>query len=183
MTDRKVNLSAPWMTYFHELEVLFKEDPQIKLEYEDYVITIYVEDDEKADALMRLLPVQKVFGDIVVDIDVVPSNRDTTSDIELFKKAFKNNPILSYTVKAGELFPLEYIVFRNEVVQYYNDQLDDPNGNISTLYQEIAKDVFGDNVTAHFCTDLPTNKKILCEDANIEEQIHEMLKELSLKKD
>jgi len=189
MTDRKVTLSAPWMTYFHELEMLFKEDPQVKLEYEDYVITLYVEDEEKANALMKLLPVQKVFGNTVVNIDVVPSGEDINSDIELFKKAFKNNPILSYVTKAGELFPLEYVVFRNEVVQYYNDQLDDPNGNVSTLYQEIAKDVFGDNVTVHFCTDVPRTTKTLNKDAfkddvvNFDEQIREMLKGLSFKID
>lgn len=160
MTDRKTKLSAPWLTYFHKLEALFGKDPQIELEFEDYVITIYVYNEEKADALIKLLPVQKVFGNIVVDIDVVPSGENINSDIELFKKAFKGNPVVDYVTSTDGAFKADYIVFKNEVVQFFNDQLDDPFGNISTLYQDIAKEVFEGTTSVHFCTNLPEKSTV-----------------------
>lgn len=181
MTDRKTKLSAPWMTYFHELEALFKEDPEIELEYEDYVITLYVNNGEKANALMKLLPVQKKFGNVVVDIDVVPSNDDEYSELELFKRAFKNNPVVSYVMTAGELFPAEYVVFKNKVVQFYNDQLDDPHGNVSTLYQEIAKDVFDNTTSVHFCTNLPDATVACCDTEKVRTELDELLKKFDLK--
>jgi hypothetical protein len=43
-------------------------------------------------------------------------------------------------------------VFEKKVVQFFNDQLDDINGNKSTLYQDIAKDVFEKHEGVYFCT-------------------------------
>lgn len=51
--------------------------------------------------------------------------------------------------------PMTFIVFQNKVVQYWNDDLGDINGNCSTLYQTVAKDVFGDVEGIFFCTDTP----------------------------
>ena len=52
-----------------------------------------------------------------------------------------------------------YIVFKNKVVQYFNDDLKDVNGFCSTLYQKIAKDIFAENgcETACYCTDVSEN--------------------------
>ena len=50
--------------------------------------------------------------------------------------------------------PITYVVFVNEVVQYFNDDLGDVYGQCSTLYQEIAKDVFGETEGVFFCTDV-----------------------------
>ena len=49
---------------------------------------------------------------------------------------------------------ITYVVFVNEVVQYFNDNLYDINGVCSTLYQEIAKEVFKESNSVHFCTDV-----------------------------
>jgi len=49
--------------------------------------------------------------------------------------------------------PVDYVVFRNEVVQFFNDEMGDPNGLKSTLYQDIAKDVFADKDGIFFCTE------------------------------
>lgn len=45
----------------------------------------------------------------------------------------------------------------NKVVQYFNDDLGDAHGVCSTLYQEIAKDVFGEHEGIFFCTNLPAD--------------------------
>lgn len=48
-----------------------------------------------------------------------------------------------------------YVVFEKEVVQYWNDNLADYNGLTSTLYQDLAKEIFEDaNLDGvYFCTD------------------------------
>ena len=155
LTD--LELSAPWTKFYREMEALFKDDPEIDIEYDpkNYEIKLVVEDNEKADALTQLLPVQKVFGKIVMKITVVPANANTSSKTSLFQRAFKGNPALSY-VKHSEkaLYSFDYVVFKNKVVQFFNDDLTDINGNCSTLYQELAKDIFGEQIGIFFCTDV-----------------------------
>ena len=163
MTDNKLKLSPPWVTYAHELEALFGEDPAIKVVFDDgddKEITLFVEGSEKADALMQLLPVKKDFGGVSVRVTVRPANDDTyvPSKADLIAKAFDGNPVLSRIVETGPnvAFPATYFVFANKVVQYYNDQMDNPYGVKSTLYENIAKDVFGDTgVGIYYTTDVP----------------------------
>jgi hypothetical protein len=47
---------------------------------------------------------------------------------------------------------LTYVAFKKEVVQFYADNLRDPNGFKSTLYQDIAEDVFGEKNNVCYCT-------------------------------
>ncbi len=150
-----LNLSAPWFIYYAELSELFKEDPEVHLDFDENekVIKLFVDNDEKADALTKLLPMTKEFGNVVVKINVIPANNEN-SIAEVFRKAFEGNPafkdVIVTSSEAGA-FGATYILFAKKVVQYYADNLGDPNGNISTLYQDIARDVFGE--VAYFCTD------------------------------
>jgi hypothetical protein len=41
-------------------------------------------------------------------------------------------------------FSATYVVFKNCVVQFFNDNLNDCHGIISTLYQDIAAEIFED---------------------------------------
>ena len=157
----KLNLSAPWITFAHEITALFEKDPEIKVIYDndEAIVKLYVENAEKAEALQALLPESRSFGNVTVKIVVIPANALDERPTSLFLKAFEGNPVLSY-VKDVEcpLGKFNYVVFRNEVVQFFNDQLDDVNGNKSTLYQDIAKDVFEEKNTAvFFCTVTPEN--------------------------
>lgn len=163
MTDNKLKLSPPWVTYAHELEALFGEDPAIKVVFDDgddKEITLFVEGSEKADALMQLLPVKKDFGGVSVRVTVRPANDDTyiPSKADLIAKAFDGNPVLSNIIDTGPnvAFPATYFVFANKVVQYYNDQMDNPYGIKSTLYENIARDVLDDSgVGVYYTTDVP----------------------------
>ena len=155
-----VKLSSPWVKYYREVDALFGCDPQIKVVFDDddLVLRLLVDDADKADALTALLPTEKVFGNVVLQIAVIPANVEKTpSKLSLIKRAFRDNPAYSYSASAEGLYtnPIHYVVFANEVVQYYNDDLGDVNGNCSTLYQEIAKDVLGEGDGIHYCTDLP----------------------------
>ena len=71
-------LSAPWVTFYRELEALFKEDEQIKVvldeDAESPVIKIYVDNNEKQAALSQILPTEKVFGSVTVRVNIIPAN-------------------------------------------------------------------------------------------------------------
>jgi len=47
---------------------------------------------------------------------------------------------------------MNHVVFENKVVQYFNDQLDDPYGVKSALYEDLARDVFEDSEGVFFNT-------------------------------
>lgn len=154
-----VKLSSPWINFYREIEALFKDDPDIKIDYndEEKVIKLFVDNDEKADALMKLLPTEKSFGNVVIRVQVVPANDSEVSRIDLFRKAFEGNPVFSYAkVVESEpfVFGASYVVFKNRVVQYFNDDLSDVNGLCSTLYQYIAEDVFGICDNTYFSTEI-----------------------------
>jgi hypothetical protein len=154
----KLNLSTPWQTFFSELEALFGKDPDITLDFNnDNNIILYVDGEQKASALSQLLPAEKVFGNVRINIVVVPSNTLGKSTEELFRVAFKDNPVLSYVASENKgMFAMDYVVFKHEVVQFFNDDLSDINGNCTTLYEDIARDVFED-VQIQFCTDAEGN--------------------------
>lgn len=156
---KKLGLSSPWITYWHEIEELFGHDPEISVVYEEdeKTVKLYVRNSAKAEALTQLLPPEKTFGNVKLKIEVVPANVGEMKIGELYEVAFKDNPVFSY-VSGGDNIMTEdmtYVVFRNRVVQFFNDNLNDINGNTSTLYENIARDVFEDVVEPGtcFCTD------------------------------
>lgn len=156
----QVSISSPWISYVRKIEALFEPDPEIKIDFDndDLNLKLYVEDAAKADALTQLLPAEKSFGNVNLKITVIPANANKESAISLFQKAFAGNPILNYIEGTEDTFsnPLYYFVFRNEVVQYFNDNLADIHGLESTLYQNLANEIFeGCHEGVLFCTDLP----------------------------
>lgn len=152
-----IKMVSPWIGYYKEIKSLFQEDSTVKVKYDDSknTIKLYVEDEEKADALAQLLPNRKVFGNITVNIDVIPANKVETPKIDLFRKAFEGNGAVAYieTVDNASSNAFHFVVFQPEIVQYYNDDLSDINGLRSTLYQDIAKEIFGEREGIYFCTD------------------------------
>lgn len=154
-----MKLSSPWVNYCHEVEALFAEDSEIKVVYDDenVELKLYVDNVRKADALAQLMPEEKVFGNVTMKISVIPANRDSISDI--FYEAFSGNPVLSFVWEADTpMGKMDYVVFKNQVVQYFNDDISDVHGNRSTLFQDIAKDVFKDDMKVFFCTDAGDKK-------------------------
>ena len=153
-----IKLSPPWITFLHEIEAMFAEDPDGKVVFngETNVIKLYVADSDKASALEKLIPAQKVFGNVTVNIEVIPPNVEEMTKEELFQKAFSGNPALSYTASYNTPFGhVTYIVFQNKVVQFFNDQMNDINGNKNTLLQDIAPEVFGTEHAVYYCTEAP----------------------------
>lgn len=157
-----LKLSAPWVVYYREIEALFGTDPEITItiDEENYSVKLYVNNDEKAEALDKLLPTERTYGNVTVRTAVIPSNPLLEKKTSLFQTAFEGNPVFAFTKTNEGVFtiPLSYVVFKNRVVQFFADNLQDVNGNISTLYETIAKDVFGETDGLCFCTD--TEEKV-----------------------
>ena len=171
MNDVRLKLSPPWITYIHMLEAMFDGDPLIAFNVDAKVpvVTISISDGDKAAAIAKLLPSEKKFGNITlrIIIDGPMSNRAFTSTKELFEVAFAKNPAFAYCVAPAQegyyYVDFTYVVFKNCVVQFFNDNLNDPHGLVSTLYQDIAAELFdefrstyGGNVC--FCTDVEVGK-------------------------
>ena len=158
----RINLASPWVTRVSQIEQLFKYDRQVHVVYDEDAnsLKLYVDDVSKAAALTTLLPEEYVFGNFSLHVAVIPANQEVVklphNTETLFDCAFDNNPIFSFTKTITGIFSnnLTYVVFKNRVVQFFNDDLGDIYGNCSTLYQEIAKDVFGEKEGVFFCTDV-----------------------------
>ena len=151
-----VHLSPPWVTLYKMVSKLFENDSEVKVKYDEetYTINLYVKNQRKADALTKLLPESKEYGDITVSMNVIPANEGEPSKIELFQEAFDGNEAISFFYTGcGPAQDINYIAFEPVVVQFFNDQLDDANGLKTTLYADIAKEVFGDHDSIFFCTD------------------------------
>lgn len=157
ITEEKkaLELTAPWLKYMKEIALLFKDDPDIHIESDgENILILRVDDQVKADAISKILPERKEFGNIIVDIKVIPANEEADA-LVYFERAFAGNPVLAYTKRTGDSqfgIPFSHVVFKKEVVQFFNDDLYDANGICTTLYQEIAKEVFGD-CGVHFSTE------------------------------
>ena len=154
-----LNLASPWVIYYNELKAMFEYDEEVNVKMEiiddgNYVIKLFVEDNNKADALFRILDKKKSFGNVTVAIDVIPANPINSMSVgELFEIAFDGNYAL-YDVVEQEtpLGTFNYVVFDKEVVQYPDDDISDLHGVKSTLYQDIAKDIFDKDLAVYYCT-------------------------------
>ena len=157
-----VKLAPPWITAVSEMEQMFKYDGEVRVLYnnDDCTVRLYVDSSDKAGALTALLPPEIEFGNVTLKIIVIPANGvcsklDGANTELLFLYAFDGNPVLSFTKRISGIFTndLVYVVFAKEVVQYFNDDLGDIYGQCTTLYQEIAKNLFGKRENVFYCTD------------------------------
>ena len=172
----KLQLVSPWINFYHELQAFFRNDRDVTVIFdeEETEVKLFVNGTDKADALTKLLPESKKFGSVTLKITVVPANaeprcrstpyrrrsyavqRYMNETQELFSNALCFNPAFAFTDKVDlQTNEIIYVVFRNEVVQYYNDDLGDYYGQCSTLYQNIAADIFNPIPGVHYCTDKP----------------------------
>lgn len=156
-----LNMSPPWIIFYRKVETLFSEDEQVRVVYDndDIAIRLYVEDPVKADALTTLMPTEKDFGNVTLNIEVIPANgikKISTVGTNLYAELFRGNNAVSYIKEISNVFSnsMVYVVFKKTVVQFYTDDLGDINGYSSTLYQEIAKEIFGNQQGLFFCTDI-----------------------------
>ena len=162
----RLKILPPWTTHMNKIQALFDGDPQITCSttYEsgNPSIVLTCHNGDKVTALSQILPSCIQFGNVTLEIviDGVPSNRAFKNKKELFEIVFEKNPAFAYAispVKDGyNWFDMTYVVFKNCVVQFFNDNLNDCHGIISTLYEDIARDILTTDVSrgVYFNTDV-----------------------------
>jgi hypothetical protein len=161
----ELTLEAPWNTYRKMINALFEYDPEIEVgdvevpdsRVVDYDIQISVKNHRKYEALQKLLPARKDFGSVKVAIYIYDMENNETNDIEMFKDLFRDNPIVSNfeKVKLPDGSERNFVCFRPEVIQFFDDDISDCYGNYNGLAEDIARAVFGDRaVEVGFSTGL-----------------------------
>lgn len=157
----KLKLSPPWMTFYHEIQQLFKQDPDVftVFDQEEMTIKVLVCGEEKSEALEHLLVKEKIFGNITVKVNVIPANEQLEAqDINYFDAAFSGNPVY---VSSREIYlpvygKMTYVVWTDKVAQFYNDDLSDINGNETMLFEDVARDVLIEEPGVFHCTVMRT---------------------------
>lgn len=154
----KLGIATPWMTWAREIHEMFKDDPEVSVEFDNDALelTLKVANATKADALGRIMPLEKQFGNVKVKVTIVPANEDM-SDAEVVRRAFAGNPAVLSVETIQDVFGTEisYVLFLPKVVSFPNDDLSDINGCTHTLYQDIARETFDCGAGVRFCTGLP----------------------------
>ena len=156
----KLGLSAPWDMLYMEVKEFFAKDDDVYVIYkrEEKEILLNVIGTAKADALSELIKPVHVFGETKVKVTVMAPNPNIDADpsaFDLFNNALEGNEAFAFARTITLMYnnPLTYVVFKPEVVQYYTDDLGEWAGIRSTLYQEIAKEIFRYIDGVHYCTD------------------------------
>lgn len=167
--DVRLKVSPPWITYINKIQAMFDGDPQIACNVQwnsdSPSIVLACNNGDKVTAIKQLLPTTVSFGNValMINVDGPEANRAFTTPKELFEIAFSGNPAFVEVKSPAEdgyyFMDYTYVIFKNCVVQFFNDNLNDAHGIISTLYQEIAAELFQEyreNSTraVYFCTDV-----------------------------
>lgn len=167
MADVRLKLSPPWVTYVNMVNAMFGYDPDVEIDYNNDgpTLIVTVKNSDKAAAVSKLIPQFKKFGNIVLEIILSTpngiSNMAFKDNNALFTTAFTRNPIFAFCYSVTDIFanPITYVVFKNRVAQFFNDNLNDIYGNLSTLHQNIAEEIFADAnlYGVYYCTDVEEN--------------------------
>lgn len=156
-----LKIEAPWQTYGKELKALFAMDKEIDVSevYEaenadfDFVVDVSVLNHEKFVALDRALVKRVTFGNVTLHVNLFDMENESV-DVDIFKTIFDGNPIVQDIVTKRDVTGTDwhYICFKPEVVQFFDDDMSDVNGNRTELAEDIARDVFADHLGVYFCT-------------------------------
>ena len=161
----KFAMEAPWYTWQKKIKALFERDPDITVgdiydsesDKLDFVFDIEVRSHEKFLALDRVLPKVKTFGNVTLGICLYDEENANAVDagIELYQTLFKGNPIVKDIKDVIDQAGVHhgFVRFQPEVIQFFDDDLSDYEGNWSGLAQDIAREVFENDYRGiNFCT-------------------------------
>jgi hypothetical protein len=148
MNEPRLKILPPWSITIKKLAALFDGDPQIafNVDWSAPSVVISCNNGDKVAALLQLLPSEITYGNVKLPIviDGTPSNIAFKTKVELFNTAFKGNPAYAYAIAPGDevwWLSTTYVVFKNCVVQFFADNLNDCHGLISCLYQDLAQEL------------------------------------------
>ena len=161
-----VALSAPWYTFANTIKTLFAPDPSVYVNYGEekdgiFTVAITAESNKKLSAIQRLIGTERVMGNITVVIEY--SLKDDTLKAEDFEEALKDTGYFYRAVTTTNpiMGDLTYVITTKDIIQFYNDNIEDYCGNINIIVADAVKDILnGDNVprSLYICTKSDTEE-------------------------
>lgn len=141
MNDQ-VGLAPPWVIYAGRLEALFAQDNSVSVEYDNdsRKVIVRVEGAAKAEAIEALLPQSLAYGNVILEIEVVPAN--DASEANLYRAAFAGNPALVDVAEGfGPAGDVAYALFAPEAVQLREDDISEFGGLTTLTVAALAESV------------------------------------------
>ena len=169
MKDKKLGLSAPWVTYQGLVATLFKDDADITVSYldeDEKTFTVSCSNPDKYMLLSKYLKPSATFGNVTVEVKLeytgdAPIKRGIADDM---KKLFAGNPILEDVMEADTPFgDMTYLLFKREAVGFYNDDLSNPWGNANFLACDVANAVLNNVSNLSCTTNNPAPAEVCCD--------------------
>ena len=147
----ETKMQAPWVVYTKFVKVLFEYDPDVIVgdwehtpDNDVYKLEILVKGSDKAASIAEVLPEREEFGNVTLEIEVVPDNDDELTMADHLRRAFAGNPAL-VDVMEVPVVPggpsMAFALFAPEVLQIECDNAASPYGIVTTTYEDVAKDV------------------------------------------
>lgn len=136
-----MNLRSPWEIYCKRVEALFDNDPDVITLYDaaEVKLSLLVNGDDKAQAIESLLPPSRQFGNVTLDIEVIPSN-DQPTESDVFRRAFSGNAAFVDVVDGyGPVGDVSYALFLPEVAQIPEDDISEFGGMTTITYADLAE--------------------------------------------
>lgn len=171
----KMRLAPPWYEYQNKLQALFEKDPEIEIgqlydgENGDYDLWIYVNTEKKYKALKALLPATVAFGNVKVrNVLKFRDNSESVNVAQAVRDLFEGNTAVFDIQSVSDFTGTEhmFVRFRPEVIQFYNDDTSDMDGNWSGLAQTLAREILDTRGPGIFFTTAPKDQIINGTEAN-----------------
>lgn len=167
----EVDMQSPWVTIYNKFKAMFSNDIDLKISElegpDNKVATFEITstNTDKINALSNILNDYFILGNVKLAVKfgvingsnvefINTKKRRNHIDQDIIFTAFENNNALDdvRTIKFPGGFPVTYILFVKEVVQFYNDDMTDLYGNYNGLYEDIARDIFLPFNGTFYCT-------------------------------
>lgn len=155
--EQNVGISSPWMTYYKKLVALFFDDPELEVKWNEDEKSIIIESTNtfKIMALEKLLEPTVTYGNVTITVKCLVKDGSEESVASIFRTAFAGNPHISEVIEQETMGCIDqtFVLFKPEVIQFFNDDLTDYHGNWNGLSEDIMRDVINKNLRVNIGTD------------------------------
>jgi len=156
-------LVGPKYHFANQIRELFKQDPEVKMTFDELecILNMEVDNEIKCLAIRRLLPETKKFADGTITINV-KLRHDKFGGGAFLKdtvyEAFKGNPLFDYQYwwadPEATNNPFCWVVMKPEIVAYPESNLHHIYGSTIELPEDLATTIITDTTNnIFFCTD------------------------------
>lgn len=161
LDQENLKFSAPWEIYCRKVQALFSKDPEIAVSDITQrggtrIMRIQTCNMDKYNALMQVFPTVKYFGDAALQIDIpTPEGKFERDLFDTMQDLFDGNEAVDKVCVSLDPFGNEqiYVMFKPEIMQFFNDNIRDYNGICTTVAENLARDVLEkDAEQVNFCT-------------------------------